>query len=402
MVNKEQENEIQYEAEKTFCRRCMDYLTITVAAVIYAVAVSLFLDPNSLAPGGVTGIAIILNRITGLETGTWMFAVNIPILIIGMWKFGWRFILSTLYCTLAMSCMTNLLSPVGALTTDPLLAALVGGSLMAVSLGLVFRAGATSGGTDIIVKLLRLQFPHLKTGLLFLLTDAVIVTASAFVFQDIDTALYAGLVVFVNSILLDLVLYGRDGAKMFFIISDNHHVIVERLLKELDISATYISGQGAYSGVCKNVILCIVKKHLSPKLEEIVRQEDPKSFTIITSATEIYGEGYKNIFSEKKLTQQLVFLRADIPERYGYKLLSGEKRTRQRDVILRICYAAEMSLAQTQRALKKYEMPELYAKLPRDALLMIIFNERPGDIIEVNEILKEHGMEPLRTSGLQN
>lgn len=110
----------------------------------------------------------------------------------------------------------------------------------------------------------------------------------------------------------------------------------------------------------------------------------------------------KNIFSEKKLTQQLVFLRADIPERYGYKLLSGEKRTRQRDVILRICYAAEMSLAQTQRALKKYEMPELYAKLPRDALLMIIFNERPGDIIEVNEILAKHGMDALRASGLQN
>lgn len=110
----------------------------------------------------------------------------------------------------------------------------------------------------------------------------------------------------------------------------------------------------------------------------------------------------KNIFNEKKLTQQLVFLRADVPERYGYKLLSGEKRTRQRDIILRICYAAEMSLAQTQQALKKYEMPELYAKLPRDALLMIIFNERPGDVLEVNEILKEHGMEALRTSGVQN
>lgn len=110
----------------------------------------------------------------------------------------------------------------------------------------------------------------------------------------------------------------------------------------------------------------------------------------------------KNIISEKKLSQQLVFLRADVPERYGYKLLSGEKRTRQRDIILRICYAAEMSLAQTQRALKKYEMPELYAKLSRDALLMIIFNERPGDIIEVNKILKEQGMETLRTSGLQN
>ncbi len=110
----------------------------------------------------------------------------------------------------------------------------------------------------------------------------------------------------------------------------------------------------------------------------------------------------KDILREKKLTQQIVFLRADIPERYGYKLLSGEKRTRQRDVILRMCYAAEMTLKETQRALKKYNMPMLYAKIPRDALLMIIFNERPGDIIEVNEILKEHDMEALRTSGLQN
>ena len=119
-------------------------------------------------------------------------------------------------------------------------------------------------------------------------------------------------------------------------------------------------------------------------------------------ADEAFSVYMKNILGEKKLTQQIVFLRADIPERYGYKLLSGEKKTRQRDVILRICYAAEMSLSQTQRALRKYEMPELYAKLPRDALLMIIFNERPGDIIEVNEILRQHGMEVLRTSGLQN
>ncbi|MDD6066319.1 MAG: hypothetical protein PUD04_07115 [Firmicutes bacterium] len=117
----------------------------------------------------------------------------------------------------------------------------------------------------------------------------------------------------------------------------------------------------------------------------------------------------KNAFSEyikiqlkkKNLTQQMVFLRADIPERYGYKLLSGEKHMKQRDVILRICYAAELTLEETQHALKQYEMPELYAKIPRDALLMILFNERPGSIIEVNEFLQKNGMEPLRTSGLQ-
>ena len=110
----------------------------------------------------------------------------------------------------------------------------------------------------------------------------------------------------------------------------------------------------------------------------------------------------KDLLCEKGLTQQSVFLNADIPERYGYKLLSGEKRTKQRDVILRICYAAELSLSETQRALKKYSLPELYAKIPRDALLMIIFNERPGSIIDVNALLKEKGMEPLRTSGLQD
>ena len=109
----------------------------------------------------------------------------------------------------------------------------------------------------------------------------------------------------------------------------------------------------------------------------------------------------KELFKEKDISQQVVFLKADIPERYGYKLLSGEKRTRQRDIILRICYAAGFTLTETQRALKEYEMPELYAKIHRDALLMIVFNERPGSVLDVNEILKNNGMEPLRTCGAQ-
>lgn len=109
----------------------------------------------------------------------------------------------------------------------------------------------------------------------------------------------------------------------------------------------------------------------------------------------------KDLISQKGLTQQAVFLNADIPERYGYKLLSGEKHTKRRDIILRICYAANMTLEETQRALKKYQMPELYAKIPRDALLMLIFNERPGNIIDVNALLKKNGMDPLRSSGVQ-
>ena len=299
MMTKEQQTEIRIEQKKTWKRRVLDYLMITVASFIYAVAVSLFLDPNSLAPGGVTGIAIILNRLSGLETGTWVLLINIPIIILGMWKFGLHFILSTLYCTAATSFFINLLAAFGVATEDRFLAALVGGALMAVGIGLVFKAGATTGGTDIIVKLLRLRFPHLKTGSLFLITDAIIVTVSAFVFKDLDVALYAGVVVFVNSTLLDVVLYGREGAKLIFIISDAHASITKRLLEELDIGVTYISGTGAYSGREKSVIMCVMKKQISAQVEVIVREEDPDAFMIVTSATEIFGEGYKSIYSEK-------------------------------------------------------------------------------------------------------
>ena len=285
--------------KKTTRQRIKDYLVITFASAVYAVAVSLFLDPNSLAPGGVTGIAIILNRLTGLETGTWVLFINIPIIALGTWKLGWRFILSTGYCTLISSLFINLLSPFGAVTEDLLLAAVAGGCLMAVGLGLVFKSGATTGGTDIIVKLLRIRFPQLKTGFLFFVTDAVIVAASGIVFKNVDVALYAGIVIAINSLLMDVVLYGRDGAKLVFIISDKHENITTRSLEELDIGVTYISGSGAYSGKEKNVIMCVMKKQISPRAEAIVREEDPLAFMIVTSATEIFGEGYKSIYSEK-------------------------------------------------------------------------------------------------------
>jgi hypothetical protein len=138
------------------------------------------------------------------------------------------------------------------------------------------------------------------------------------------------------------------------------------------------------------------KTHLS-SFEKYCR-ENRDSMNLDDEAFSIY---IKELLAQKGITQQSVFLKADIPERYGYKLLSGEKHTRQRDVILRICYAAELSLDETQRALKKYRMPELYPKIPRDAFMMIMFNERPGSILDVNALLKENGMEPLRTSGLQ-
>lgn len=275
------------------------YIIITVAAFVYAVGVSLFIDPNNMAPGGVTGISIIISRLVPVSTGTLIFILNIPILLFGVWRFGIRFTISTIYATTLVSLFTNILAPLGAATCDTLLAALAGGTLVAVSIGMIFRVGATTGGMDIIVKAMKQRMPHLKTGILFFLSDALIVTISGIVFRDVDAALYAAISVICSSIVMDVVLYGRDEAKLLYIISDKPEQITSRLLQELDIGATFIKGQGAYSGDHKDVIMCAVKKTVSPRVEEIIRQEDEDSFLIVTSASEIFGEGYKSYFSER-------------------------------------------------------------------------------------------------------
>ncbi|MDD2973343.1 MAG: YitT family protein [Lachnospiraceae bacterium] len=285
--------------KKSIKKKTVDYITIAFAAIFYGIGVSMFLDPNNLAPGGFTGIAIIINHFVPISVGTLFLLLNIPIMVLGLYKFGWRFIISTIYAIFAVSVSCNFFQQFGAATTDPLLAGIAGGVLMAGSIGTIFKAGATTGGSDILVKCLKIRFRHMKTGTLFLASDALVVTTSAIVFRNINTALYASISLFVTSIVLDLVLYGRDEAKLIYIISEVPDDIAPRLIKELDVGATFIKGRGAYSKVNKHVIMCVVKKQVAPQLEEIVKEEDPDAFMIVTKATEIYGEGYKNIFAEK-------------------------------------------------------------------------------------------------------
>lgn len=286
------------EQKKAF-RLVWNYLMITIFSFTYAVGISLFLDPNKLAPGGVGGISIMLSRVTPIPTGTWILLLNIPILALGLWKFGVKFLISTVYCTIVSSVFTNLLAGFGALTTDKLLASVAGGAIMAVSMGMILKAGATTGGVDIIVKVLRLKYRHLKTGNLYLIMDAIVVTLSGMMFHNLEVALYAAVAIFVCSVVLDTVLYGKDGAKMIYIISDSPDRITDRLLEDLDIGVTSLKGEGAYSGKEKKVLMCVMRKPLAPKAQQIVREEDPEAFMIVSDATEIFGEGYKSYFSER-------------------------------------------------------------------------------------------------------
>ena len=286
---------------KTFIRydRITDYLFVIIGSFIYALGVSLFLDPNNLAPGGMTGIAVILNRLSYLDVGTLYFLLNVPVIVLGLWKFGFRFIIKTAVSIAFTSLFTNLLSAYGTLTDYLLMASIAGGVLMAAGMSMIFRAGATTGGTDIIVKVLRQKFRHLKTGSLFLYLDLIIVTASGFVFQDLRIALYALLTVFINGKAIDYALYGHDDAKLIYIITDHSAEIAEAILNDLSIGCTFLNGKGAWTGERKDVIMTVAHNRTSPMIEEIVKETDPQAFLIISSASEIYGEGYKDILAEK-------------------------------------------------------------------------------------------------------
>lgn len=284
--------------KRTWGKSAGRFALLTAAPLIYGAGISLFLDPNHLAPGGMTGISVILSYLTGVGTGTILFLLNLPILILGAWKFGLRFILKTAYVVTLTSFVTDMLADRGAVTEDPLLAGLAGGVLIACGIGMAFRAGATTGGMDIIIKILRRRYRHLKTGFLFLCSDLVIASLSGLIFRNLNVALYALITVVVSGRTLNFVLYGGDEARMFYIITERPREIGDRLLKNLEAGVTYLQGKGGFTGREKEIVFCAVHGPQGPQVEEIVKEEDPSAFMIVTSASEIYGEGYKDLFAD--------------------------------------------------------------------------------------------------------
>lgn len=281
------------------------YLIITLGCVLYATGISLFVEAADLSSGGMTGISLIINSFTGFPTGYLYIILNIPMFILGLIFFGWKFLVSTTYATV----VSGLLMRAGKIilnnwikqpfTQNVLVNAVVGGVLFGVGMGLIFRMGASTAGTDVIVKILRKRFRHMKTGMISLITDMIIVGCSLFVPCDgnrFDRLFYTALHVVVFTLVFDLVLYGGNSAKTVFIITarENCERIVKRILEEVDTGATVLDATGAYTREDKAMIMCVVKPFLYPRLRDVVHEEDKKAFMIISSAKEIYGEGYQN------------------------------------------------------------------------------------------------------------
>lgn len=271
---------------------------ILLGTILYSAGISLFLDPNEIAPGGFIGLSVICSHTIGGETGTWYLLLNIPIIIVGFKVFGKRFIFKSFFVIILNSTLTNILAGFPAITTDLLLAAIAGSILVGTGLGLILKVGATSGGVDIVVRLIRLKYPGIKTSTLFVIIDMIIVTISGIVFRDFNIAMFALITVFLNGRVMDYILYGEDEARLIYIISDRYEKLVERILNEMEAGVTILSGQGGYSNKNKKIIMCVVKKREGIKLQNLVKQEDENAFMIISSANEIYGEGYKSFLKE--------------------------------------------------------------------------------------------------------
>lgn len=271
-----------------------DYGIITLSCLLYAFSFNCFFQPNSLAMGGFTGFAQVLNRlIPALPIGTMVFAMNVPLMIIGVKKQGWGLLFSSVYAISVSSVMIDTMAALVEFPTmDPLLACIYGGVLMGVSLGLMMLKNATTGGTELAARLLKYVIRNLSIGKLCLAIDVTVVSFYALTFRNLDSALYGVVAMYVCSIAMDMVVYGSVNAKLAYIISDHAEEITQRLM-QMELGGTILNGKGAFTGNDKNVIMCAAKPAKIAKIKALVAEIDPeKAFVIVTDAKEVYGEGF--------------------------------------------------------------------------------------------------------------
>ena len=264
---------------------------ITLGAVIYALAFDWFVAPNQIAMGGVTGLAQIVNALVPvLPVGVLSILVNVPLFLAGWRLLGGRLLVSSLYAMAVSSLAIDVIAWMHTFPPmDPILATLYGGAGMGVGLGLVFSQGATTGGTDIIGKLLKLKFPWLPIGKLVMIPDMVVVILAAVVFGTVNAALYGLIQMYLLSKVMDMILYGWDTSRVAYIITDRWEETVQGLL-DMNRGVTLLQGKGAYTGA--------EKRELVP-IKRMLREIDPKAFFIVCDAHEILGEGFGDYQKEE-------------------------------------------------------------------------------------------------------
>lgn len=266
---------------------------ILIGSAAFALGFDLFLLPNGLNSGGVSGLAMVLIRIIGFgSVGVVTALMNLPLFLIGGVKIGKKFFIGSLIGLVSSSLFMDLFTMLPAVSVEPLLAALYGGVLCGLGLGMIYVIGASTGGSDIVVRLIKLRCQNVPIGAINMVFDASVAVLTGLVFRDVTKALYSGVAIFVTGQIIDAVVYRFDYSKVALIISDKYEQIAQAISKELDRGATFLNGEGTYSHRTTKVVLTAVKKQQLADLKRLVVELDPNAFIIVQEAHQVLGDGF--------------------------------------------------------------------------------------------------------------
>ena len=278
-------------------KKAWNYISVAAKILfgcgVFSLGFNLFLIPNGLNAGGISGLAMLFVRLTNIGTiGLVTTLINLPLFAVGGMKVGKKFFFGSLLGMLLSSVLIDLLSIIPTPQTEPLVGAIYGGVLCGFGLGIVFSQGASTGGSDIIVRLLKLKWQNVPIGTIAMGFDLGVVVLTGLAYRNIGMALYSGVAIYISGKVIDAVVYRFDYSKVALIISKDHASIAAVIATELDRGVTYLSGEGYYSGTPTKVILTAVKKQQLAELKKLVVQIDPDAFIIVQEAHQVLGDGF--------------------------------------------------------------------------------------------------------------
>jgi uncharacterized membrane-anchored protein YitT (DUF2179 family) len=276
----------------------MRYTMIIVGAFILASGFVFFITPHKIIPGGVYGIAIVLHYLIGTPVGATALAFDIPLTLLGLRilgpRFGAKTVVGFVMTAVFNDGLTFIYGTDPLIKDDVLLSSIVGGVVIGVGLGLIFKAKATSGGTDIVAMILN-KYMHVPVGKLLIIVDSVIVLFGLIVFEDWKIPFYSLLVIYIVGKVLDTILEGVNYDKVLFIISDKTEEIRNKIINDLNRSGTYIPSKGMFQQSDKTMIFTVVSRREMTILQDFISSVDPKAFVTVINASEILGEGFRSL-----------------------------------------------------------------------------------------------------------
>jgi uncharacterized membrane-anchored protein YitT (DUF2179 family) len=271
----------------------LEVIKTAIGCALFALGFDLFLMPCGMNAGGLSGLAMILVHVTGLGTvGVVSALMNVPLFILGGMKIGKKFFLGSLMGMLFSSVFIDLFAALPVPQVEPMIGALYGGLVCGIGLGFVFAAGVSTGGSDIIVRLLKLKWRHVPIGVISMCFDACVAVLTGIVYREVSSALYTGIAIYITGKIIDMVVYSFDYSKVALIITKEYEQVAQVISDKLERGATYLYGEGTYSRKETKVVLTAVKKQQIAELKELVVNIDPDAFIIVQEAHQVLGDGF--------------------------------------------------------------------------------------------------------------